>query len=303
MARAIDRRLWVLRRLSDASASFDASGLEVVQVAAASCLRAGSDWVLPHHRDLALCLALGLSPLDVMLGMLGRAAERGSGGRQSPGAFGLRSARIVTASNLAGSHVVHAAGIAYASKLRGLEEVTLVGCGARDIESGDWHEGLNFAAVHRLPLVCLVQDKVNAVQETPRERLSDRVIRKADGYGVAGEALDGRDFDVCAVTLERAVSRARGGGGPTLIHATVPQLTSAGVRGTRLGQDQLEASSRDDPIERMRRRLHEGRVLDDDTDSQVQRDCVNVVLGALNEAMTSSPPPAPAALDNVFARN
>ena len=302
LARAVDRRMWLLNRLSGIPARFDATGLEAVQVAAAASLRAGFDWVLPHRRDLALCMALGLSPLHVMLGVLGRAAEPGSGGRQPAGMFGLRSARIVPTSDFAGAHVVQAAGIAYASKARGSDEVTLVTCDGRGAESGDWHEGLNFAAVHRLAVVCLVEDRGHTAREIPGERPADLLALRADGYGIKGEVIDGGDFDACAAAFARAVARARAGEGPTLLHARVAPLTSVSPLGARLAQEQLEISTREDPLERMRRRLQDARILDEDTDESVQLDCASVVAAALEEAVASAPPRAAAALDNVFAR-
>jgi 2-oxoisovalerate dehydrogenase E1 component alpha subunit len=303
MARAIDRRLWLLKRMTGVDTAFGGEGFEAVQVAAAAALRPGEDWVVPHPRDLALCLAVGLSPLDVMLAVHGRAADPGSGGRQVPGTFGLRKARIVSTSGLAGDHIVHAAGIAYASKLRGAAEVTLATIGARGINSGDWHEGLNFAAVHRLPLVCLVQDGAAKTPALPGRQEADLIVSRAEGYGVDGETVDGSDFEASYITLSRTVQRAREGRGPSLVHARVAPLTAVSARGTRLPQEELEIGVREDPIERMRRRLHEAQIIDEATDAQVQQDCAALVEAAVNQALSSPSPEPAAALDNVFARN
>ncbi len=302
MARAIDRRLWLLKRMSGVPAAFGGEGFEAVQVAAAVALRPGRDWVIPHHRDLALCLAVGLTPLDVMLAVYGRAADPGSGGRQVPGTFGLRRARIVSTSTLAGDHIVHAAGIAYASKVRGVDEVTLATIGARGTDSGDWHEGINFAAVHRLPLVCLVQDGGTMAAALPGRHAADLIVSRAQGYGINGETVDGSDFNGSYITLSRAVERAREGRGPSLVHARVAPPTAVGPRGNRLRQEQLEAAAREDPVEKMRRWLHEAQLLDEATDDQVQRDCAGVVEAATDQALSSPSPEPAAALDNVFAR-
>jgi 2-oxoisovalerate dehydrogenase E1 component alpha subunit len=275
MARAIDRRLWMSR----------VSGFEAVQVAAAAALRPGTDWVVPHPNDLALCLAIGLSPLDVML---------------SPEDFSSRPARIVTTSGLSGTHIVHAAGIAYASKLRGLDEVTLASIGHRGTDSGDWHEGLNFAAVHRLPLVCVVQDNLARAAAVPGQRAADVIGMRAGGYGMAGESIDGTDFQAALGTLTRAVDRARAGEGPTLVHAMVVELTSLTPRGSRRTQEQLEAVSRQDPIEKMRRRLYASRLLNDTNDDQIHRDCISVVESAIDQARSSRSAESASALDNVF---
>ncbi|TMB47539.1 MAG: thiamine pyrophosphate-dependent dehydrogenase E1 component subunit alpha, partial [Chloroflexi bacterium] len=228
MARAIDRRLWTLSQLGgvlpihgEVAAARRApaggadtgretgvgrsTGFEAVQVAAAAALRPGLDWVVPSHRDLALCLAMGTSPLDVMLATLGRGSDQTSAGRQEPGSFGSRRARIITTSALTGAQIPHAAGIAYASKINGLDEVTLASIGERGTDTGDWHEGINFAAVHRLPLVCLVQNDAPRATAPPGQVAIDLIAKRADGYGIAAESIDGGDFDVSFDALCRAV--------------------------------------------------------------------------------------------------
>ena len=269
-------------------------------MAAAAALRPGHDWVVPCHRDLALCLALGLSPVEVMLALFGRADDPNSAGRQSPGAFASRRARVVTTSGLSGTQIVHAAGIAYASKLRGLDEVTLTSIGHHGTDSGDWHEGLNFAAVHSLPLVCLVQDDTPRAAVPPGKRAADMIALRAEGYGMAGESVDGNDFAASFDALTRAVDRARSGRGPTLVHARVVKLTSLTPRGSRQTQEQMEAISRQDPVDGMRRKLHDSQLLDDASDDQIHRDCISVVEAAIDQARSASSPEPASALDNVF---
>lgn len=301
MSRAIERRLWVADRMwpSKPRVYIRVAGHEGVQTAAAAVLRPGVDWLVPYHRDLALCLALGVTPLDVMLAVFGRAADPTSAGRLGGGAFGSRRARILTTSAVIGAQVVHAAGMAYASRVTGRDEVTLVSIGERGCDTGDWHEGINFAAVHSLPLICLVQDD-SAGPGAPGPVDSSRLLARADGYGIAGKGVDGSDFEESFRVLARAVERARSGGGPTLVHARVPALTSQGHRGAFLPREQLEALASHDPIEKMRTRLHGLRLIDDAADDRIQRDCMGSVEAALRQA-EEAPLPEPAqALDNVY---
>src|SRR5579859_1531003 len=222
MARAITRRLWVyytsppagdVARCAGVDAGWGRShrisaGAEAVQVAAAAALRPGTDWIVPHHKDLALRLAGGVSPLDVMMTALGRTSDLGS-----------RRTRMVTISGLAGTHIPHAAGIAYASKLAGRDEVVLVSIDDRGTDSGDWHEGINFASTHKLPLICLVQDDFPRAAAPPGQTATHLIVRRAHGYGMAAEGIDGGDFGISLETLVRAAGRARAGEGPTLVHA------------------------------------------------------------------------------------
>src|SRR5207247_159040 len=113
LARALDRRMWVLNRQGKAPFVISGQGHEAAQVGAAAALRPGVDWVCPYYRDLALCLAMGMTAADFMLSVFARAADPNSGGRQMPSHFGLKRARIVTSSSTVATQVPHAAGIAY----------------------------------------------------------------------------------------------------------------------------------------------------------------------------------------------
>jgi 2-oxoisovalerate dehydrogenase E1 component alpha subunit len=319
MARAIERRLWVLDRLQSPPHSVGRShlgraatnvgvgkftlvptGFEAVQVAAAAVLRPGTDWVVPSPVDLALCLAMGMTPLDVMLAFFARAGDPASGGRQAPGVFGSRPARVVMTSASAGRHVVQAAGIAYASKVSGTDEVTLVCTDERGTQSGDWHEGLNFAGAHALPFICLVEHRARTDRPMAQQAEGSPAAR-AESYGLASDTIDGGDFAAARAAFGRAADRARGGRGPTLIHASVVDLTSKSASGDLRPPEELEALASHDPIDRMRRYMISRRILDEDTDDQLQRDSAGEVAEAVKEARRSPSPAGPRALDNVFS--
>ena len=326
MARAIERRLWVLERLDHAPPhttgvpaprareslgrgatlagvgghNLGGTGLEAVQAAAAAVLRPGHDWVVPCPLDLALCLALGISPLDVMLAIFGRAGDPASSGRQAPGAFSSRALRVVMTSATAGRHIAQAAGIAYASQVSGRDEVTLVCTDERGTYAGDWHEGINFAGAHGLPLICLVEEIAGGSRPVA-QRLQASPAARADGYGLAAETIDGGDFGAALAAFSRAAERARSNGGPTLIHAVVVELTSKAPSGGMRPPEELEAQAWQDPIDRMRRRLLAAGVLDDAADDQVQRECALLVEAAVDEAGQAPSPEGARALDNVFS--
>ncbi len=301
LARALERRMWLLNRPEPIARQIRVAGFEAVQCAAAAVLRPGKDWIVPYHRDLALCLAMGLTPVDVMAGFLGRASDPSSGGRQAPGSFGLRKARIVSTSAALGTHILHAAGIAYASKLQGRDEVVLACLGEGATATGDWHEGLNFAGVHRLPLVCLVEDNSPQVATALAPRASDdSLARCATGYGIVGDTVDGTDFPASFAVLSRAVEHARAGHGPTLVHARVADPTSMSPLGGYRRQEELEALAQQDPIERMRRHLIRSLVLDASNDEQIQLDCIDVVEAAVGEALAARSPAPEQALQNVW---
>ncbi|HZV50306.1 MAG TPA: thiamine pyrophosphate-dependent dehydrogenase E1 component subunit alpha [Candidatus Dormibacteraeota bacterium] len=305
LARALDQRAWTLNRQGKAPFVISCQGHEAAQVAAAAALRPGVDWVVPYYRDLALCLALGMTAREFMLSVLARADDPGSGGRQMPAHFSLRRARVVTVSSTVATQVVHAAGIAYASRLRGLDEVTLTTLGEGSTSRGDWHEALNFAGVHRLPLICLVEDNGYAISVPRRLQMPVvSVAERARGYGMAGVDVDGGDPLAVYEAMGGAVRRARAGEGPTLIRARCGRITSHSSDDDQRRYrppEELEEVLRSDPIDRFRAYLREEALLTEEDEERLRRECLAEVEAAV-EAAEAAPPPDPADLErHVYA--
>lgn len=305
LARAVDRRMWVLNRQGKAPFVISGQGHEAAQVGLAAALRPGIDWVIPYYRDLALCLAMGMSPRDFMLSVYARADDPNSGGRQMPSHFGHREHRIVTTSSVVATQIIHAAGVAYASRLRGLDEVTVTCLGEGSTSKGDWHEGLNFAGVHRLPMICMVQDNDYAISVPHRLQMGvDTVAKRAQGYGIAGVSVDGGDVLAVYAEAVKAVERARAGEGATLIDVKVARFTSHSSDDDQRRyrpQEELEALLRRDPIERFRSLLLDEGIITDEADESLQRDCTAEVDAAVTHAEEAAPPD-PADLDrHLFA--
>lgn len=305
LARAIDRRMWVLNRQGKAPFVISGQGHEAAQVGAAHALQPGKDWLCPYYRDLAFCLALGMTPLDFMLSVYARAADPNSGGRQMPSHFGLKRARIVTTSSVVATQVVHAAGLAYASKVRGLGEVAVACLGEGSTSEGDWHEALNFAGVHRLPLICIVQDNDYAISVPHRLQMGvESVASRAVGYGMPGATVDGGDLLAMHAVVREAVGRARRGEGPTLINAKVARFTSHSSDDDQRRyrpQEELEAMLRRDPIERFRAYLQQHSLLSDPADEAIQRQATIEVDEAVQQAEAAPSPNVADLARHVFA--
>jgi len=305
LARALDRRMWVLNRQGKAPFVISGQGHEAAQVGAAAALRPGHDWLAPYYRDLAFCIAMGMTADDFMLGVFARATDPASGGRQMPSHFGLSRARIVTTSSTVATQVLHAVGIAYAAKIRGLDEVAVASLGEGSTSKGDWHEGLNFAGVHRLPFICIVQDNDYAISVPHRlQMVVESVADRAQGYGMAGASVDGGDVLAVYDATRAAVQRARSGQGPTLIDAKVARFTSHSSDDDQRRyrpQEELEAMLRRDPIERFRNYLLDERVLDEASDEQVQEECTAEVDEAVRVAQSAPEPDPVDVTRNVFA--
>lgn len=305
LARAVDRKMWVLNRQGKAPFVISGQGHEAAQVGLAAALRPARDWIVPYYRDLALCLGVGMSARDFMLSVFARSEDPNSAGRQMPSHFGLQPARIVTSSSPVATQCLHAAGIAYASKVRGLDEVSVTCLGEGSTSEGDWHEAMNFAGVHRLPLICMVQDNDYAISVPHRLQMGvDSVARRAGGYGIAGETVDGGDLLAVFEAAERAVARARSGEGATLIAAKVARFTSHSSDDNQAKyrpQEELEALLRRDPIERTRSYLMDGGLMTDEEDERVQQECTAEVEEAVRYAEEAPQPDPSTLMEHLYA--
>src|ERR671932_1550460 len=163
LARKVDERMWVLNRQGKAAFVISCQGQEAAQVGAAYNLRPGHDYLYPYYRDSGMTLLLGQTPRDQFLSILGKKEDPNSGGRQMPGHFSSRRLNIVTASAPVGVQYPQAVGSALAFKMRGEDGVVLACGGEASTSGGDWHEGVNFAGIHDLPVVFLIENNVYAI--------------------------------------------------------------------------------------------------------------------------------------------
>ncbi len=220
LARKLDERMWVLHRQGKVAFHISGMGQEACQVGAAFAMERGKDWLHPYYRDMAFVLALGMTPRHLMLAMFGRAEDPSSGGRQMPAHFSYAASRIVTGSSPVTTQVPQAAGIALAARLRGLDEVVVTCLGEGSTSQGDFHEALNWAGIHRLPLIVLVQNNQYAISVPLEKQMAvANVADRVDAYGLPGVMYDGNDVAESYNVAREAVLRARRGEGPTLLEA------------------------------------------------------------------------------------
>ncbi|NOX62572.1 MAG: thiamine pyrophosphate-dependent dehydrogenase E1 component subunit alpha [Chloroflexi bacterium] len=304
LSRKLDERSWVLNRQGKAPFHISGIGHEALQVAAAQAIRPGKDWVYPYYRDLAFCLALGMKPVDHLYALLGKAPDPGSGGRQMPSHFSSRELRIGSVSSPVATQVPIAAGTAMASKLRGLDEVTVVCLGEGSTSQGDFHEGLNWAGVHKLPFICIVQNNQYAISVPVAKQMAVKsVADRAAAYGVKGVAVDGNDALAMYDVMHEAVQRARRGEGATLIEAITYRLTphsSDDDDRSYRSREEVEAWKRRDPILLFRQTLLERGILDQETAQAIEKWAMDEVDKAEMEAMQAPYPDVSTLEDHVY---
>jgi 2-oxoisovalerate dehydrogenase E1 component len=330
LAREFDARFEAMLLTGRVAKWYSAIGNEAITVPAGLALEAG-DVLCSLHRDVGAILALYLDPARAFAGLglgepdgrrpdpealferlarqvLGRAGGFSEGIERSYhyGYFEAEAGLLhVGMISHLGAMIPVAAGCAFALKRRGTDRVAVNFIGEGGTSTGDFHEGLNLAAVWRLPLVLVVENNRYAFSTPSRQQyaclqLSDR----GPGYGIASETVDGNDADAMSRALARALARARTGQGPTLLEAMVGRL-----RGHAEGdgsmkvvpEPELELYRSQDPVPTYARRLEVEGVLD-----AAQRDAIDarareLVERAIERALEAPAPDPAVALRPVWA--
>lgn len=189
LARRVDERLWLLNRSGKIPFTISGQGQEIAQIGAAYAFDLEKDYCLPYYRDLAVVLSFGMTARDIMLSAFAKAEDPNSGGRQMPAHFGQKSNRIVTQSSPVTTQFPHAAGIGLAAKMKKDPIVAYASTGEGSSNQGDFHEGINFASVHKLPVVFVIHnnqyaisvpiEKQYAAKKTIRPRIRLRYSRRS----------------------------------------------------------------------------------------------------------------------------
>jgi 2-oxoisovalerate dehydrogenase E1 component alpha subunit len=305
LARLIDEREWILNRQGRVAFHISCQGHEGSGVGSAFALDRGRDVMVPYYRSLAAVLAFGVTPLELLLSALARADDPMTGGRQMPAHYGLARARILTSGSSVATQIPHAAGAALASKIRGDGGVSIVYFGDGASSKGDFHEGLNFAAIHKLPAIFVCENNQYAISVPTSKQMAVRsVADRAVGYGMFGASIDGTDPLAVYGCVKQAADRARAGEGPTLIESNVVRLTPHSSddddRRYRPEAEREQARNRD-PMNVFGSYLRMHRLLDDAAEQSMRDRIRRSVDAALDEA-EAAPLPAPeTAFDHVYA--
>jgi len=304
LARTVGQRERMLNRMGKGPFAVTGEGHEATQVGTAYALKPGHDWVVPYYRDIGVALTIGQTPKDLLLAHLSRAEDISSGGRNMPSHFSEPALHIVSGSAPVATQFPHAAGIALASKLRGLDEVTAVYTGDGGTSTGDCHEAMNFAGVHKLPVIFVIENNQYAISVHWRKQAAvENVSVRAEGYGFPGVTVDGNDVLAVYEAMKQAVERARSGEGATLIEAKtyrlVPHTSDDDDRRYR-SREELEEWTKKDPLVRYRAWLQEHDIADQRKLDELQEKAAREVDEATDYAENAPTPKPESALEHVI---
>ncbi|MEK5476790.1 thiamine pyrophosphate-dependent dehydrogenase E1 component subunit alpha [Paenibacillus sp. FSL R5-0407] len=295
LARKFDERNLLLQRAGKINFHVSGIGQETAQVAAAFALDRERDYFLPYYRDYGFVLTVGMSLKELMLSAFAKADDPNSGGRQMPGHFGSKRLRIVTGSSPVTTQVPHAVGIALAAKMQKKDIVSYVTFGEGSSNQGDFHEGLNFAGVQKLPVIFMCENNQYAISVPIKKQLGGKVSDRALGYGFPGIRVDGNDALEVYRVVKEARERAVRGEGPTLIEAMMYRLSPHSTSDNDLAyrtKEEVDENWRKDGIPKMRQYLIEHGLWSEEQDEALSREISQQLKDAI-ESAESAPFPKP----------
>jgi 2-oxoisovalerate dehydrogenase E1 component len=283
LSRKLDDKEIQLKNQSHIYFQISGAGHEAVLVAAGLTLKPGYDWFFPYYRDRALCLQIGMTPLDMLLAAVGAKDDPNSGGRQMPSHWGRTDLNIVSGSSPTGTQLLHAVGAAEAGVIYSrvpqiadrasrfhADEITYVSLGDGATSEGEFWEALSAACTKQLPVLFLVEDNGYAISvpvevQTPGGDIS-RLVRSFPGLRV--DSIDGTDFFASLDTMREATAHVRARKGPAFVHARVTRPYSHSLSDDEKlykPPAEREAEARRDPIRRFAEFLtHDGLAGDED---------------------------------------
>src|SRR5439155_8344842 len=273
--------------------SIPSDGHEAAQIASMRALRP-TDPVYLFYRSPPAAYARGMTVREIFLDYFGAADGPSSGGKNLAGHWAKRELNLMSISGSVATQIPHAVGSALAATLRGEDSVSVAYFGDGGSSKSDFHEGLNFAAVHQLPVVLFCENNGVAIsvpfeKQSPVRSVADRAV----GYAVVGISVDGSDPLQVFRVMREAVDAARTGKGPALIEARVTRLGQHTSQvGEMRGTKEVAAARRLDPIPRFARYLRYHGLLDEAKEKQLARRAEEEVADAMEFASHAAPPPA-----------
>ncbi|MCB1379361.1 MAG: pyruvate dehydrogenase (acetyl-transferring) E1 component subunit alpha [Alphaproteobacteria bacterium] len=293
-ARAFDQQAIQLQRTGKLGTYASSLGQEAVGVGVAAAMRE-DDVLVPSFREHGALLWRGVSPVELFLYWGGD--ERGSNYEACRQDFPI--------SVPVGSQFPHGAGVALALSMDGNSQASVTLGGDGSTSKGDFYEALNICGAWRLPAVFVIANNCWAISTSHVvQTAAETLAQKAIAAGLPGEQVDGNDVIAVADAVDRALSRARDGGGATLIEALTYRLSDhTTADDARRYRDEAEVTERWalEPLRRMRSWLVAREAWNTEQEEALLHDCADRVEKAVNDYL-AIPPQAPEAMfDHLFA--
>ena len=303
--RSIDERIWALNRQGKVPIAASAQGHEAAQLGSLLAAEKDGDcFLFPYYRDLALKVAAGLTPAQTMMSFMGKAGDPYSNGRQFPLQGADLPNKIIQISNVVAAGLTQGVGYALGCRMAGEKTVVLVYFGDGATSQGETHEAMNFASIHKLPVIFICENNRYAIS-TPKtsqmaiEEFSDR----ASSYGFPGITVDGMDLVSCYEATREAITHARSQG-PVLLEMLVERFMSHTTDDDdrRYRPDgEVERARERDPVVTLARTLIDEKILTQKQVDAIAAAALKATDEATDIADASSPPDESGLHDMVYS--
>ena len=281
---------------------YSSRGQEATSVGSAYAL-APQDFVGPLIRNLGTMLVRGVKPREAMMQYMAK-SDSPTGGKDCNTHFGDLERGLVAPISMLGAVIPVLAGVALAGRMQKKDLVALTYIGDGGTSTGDFHEGLNLAAVLNLPFVLIAENNGWAYSTpTSRQMRIQNIVTRAAAYGIAGEVVDGNDVLAVYEATRRAVERARSGGGPTLLEAKTFRMKGHAEHDDAgyVPKEHFEEWKAKDPIDRFERHLRDHGLATEAELQQITARIDEELSREVDLALASPFPPAERAFENVYA--
>ncbi len=304
VTRLMDDRMIKLQRQGEISFAMSSLGEESCVVGAAAGLEL-QDWIYPQYRECGALFWRGYSIQKYVHHMFCN-SEDANFGRQMPNHFGCKELNVVTVSSPIGTKIPHAAGAAYAMKLKGSPSVALCFFGEGATSEGDFHAGLNFAAVRGSPVIFFCRNNAYAISTpTKCQFASDGIAAKGEGYGMRTFRVDGNDFFAVYATVKQSRIIAMDEKRPVLIEAMTyrqgAHSTSDDPTQYR-SQEEVEKAALANPIGRFRLFLEKRSLWDEQKEKALLSEITQTITAAIEKAKNTPPPTNVSLIQDVYAQ-
>ena len=304
LVRTMDERIWMMNRQGKVPIAASAQGHEAAQLGSLLAAQKDGDcFLFPYYRDLAIKMAVGLTPRQVMLSFMGKEGDPYSGARQFPLQGADLPRRVIQISNVVAAGLTQSVGYALGCRMLGDDTVTICYFGDGATSQGETHEAMNFAAIHQLPIVFICENNKFAIS-TPQnsQMVIADVAARAEAYGFPGFVVDGLDFMACYEATREAIVHARRTG-PTLVEMKcerfMPHTTDDDDRRYR-DRDVLDAARQRDPVVTFPADLVIRGIVSQEQVDGFRAEAVQQVNDATDFADAALPPDASTIYDNLY---
>ena len=304
-ARSLDERIWALNRQGKVPIAASSQGHEAAELGSLlAAEKDGNCFLFPYYRDLALKVAAGLTPVQTMMSFMGKAGDPYSGGRQFPLQGADLPHNIIQISNVVAAGLTQSVGYALGCRMAGEQTVVLVYFGDGATSQGETHEAMNFASIHKLPVIFICENNRYAIS-TPQstQMVVEEVASRAAGYGFPGFTVDGMDLISCYEATREAITHARAQG-PVLLEMMVERFMSHTTddddRRYR-PEGEVEKARQRDPVSTFGQTLLDQGILTQSKIDEISAEALKATDEATDIADASNPPDESALHDSVYS--